>query len=82
MDKCEHVDNYTGKEGNIWTGIIPEHLSVQADAEIVREMQTRHLVMRFGTSCSNAADILLQCVKSPDLNLQLSDSQCKHVPRA
>lgn len=82
MDKCEHVDNYMGKESNIWSGIIPEHLSVHADAGIVREMQTRCLVVRFGTSCSNSADILLQCVKSPDLNLQLSDSQCKHVPRA
>lgn len=46
MDKCEHVDNYTGKESNIWTGIIPEHLSVQADAGIAREMQTRRLVVR------------------------------------
>lgn len=46
IDEREHVDNDMGKESNIWTGIIPEHLSVQAEAGIVREIQTRRLVVR------------------------------------
>lgn len=71
MDKCERLNNYGGRKV-IFTTIILEHMVVEAKAGFVRQDQTGCICC---TSCSDSVDILRLSVKSPDLNMQISEDQ-------
>lgn len=71
MDKWERLNNYGGRKV-IFTTIILEHMVVEAKAGFVRQDQTGCICC---TSCSDSVDILRLSVKSPDLNLQISEDQ-------
>lgn len=71
MDKCERLNNDGGRKV-IFTTIILEHMVVEAKAGFVRQDQTGCICC---TSCSDLMDILRLSVKSPDLNLQISEDQ-------